>query len=113
MLCIVFGAASRRHVFLSPRNLLNIAQQISVNGVLAIGLTLVILSGGIDLSVGSVLAGGAVAASAAAVHAGPASALAAGILAAVAVGLAAGAINAAVITRLRAAPFIATLAMLA
>ncbi len=111
-LCIYFGAVSRDHIFLTKRNLLNIGQQISVNGVLAVGLTLVILSGGIDLSVGSVLAAGAVAAAAAATHA-PGAALLAGILAGVAAGLAAGAINAAVITRLRAAPFIATLAMLA
>ena len=49
--------------FLSQDNALNVLRQISVNLCLSIGMTLVILSGGIDLSVGSVLAfSGAVAA---------------------------------------------------
>ncbi|MCP5526074.1 MAG: ABC transporter permease [Verrucomicrobiales bacterium] len=42
--------------FLHPANLLDLAQQISINAILAYGLTLVILSGGIDLSVGALLA---------------------------------------------------------
>lgn len=46
----------RRSVFLTPSNLRNVADQIAVIAVLAVGLTLVILTGGIDLSVGSLLA---------------------------------------------------------
>jgi ribose transport system permease protein len=42
--------------FLLPANLLDLAQQISINAILAFGMTLVILSGGIDLSVGALLA---------------------------------------------------------
>ncbi|MGL5053517.1 MAG: ribose ABC transporter permease [Cetobacterium sp.] len=42
--------------FLSSGNILNILRQTSINSVLAIGMTLVILTGGIDLSVGSILA---------------------------------------------------------
>lgn len=42
--------------FLSPENMLDVAQQISVNAILAFGMTLVILIGGIDLSVGAVVA---------------------------------------------------------
>jgi ribose transport system permease protein len=42
--------------FLSLNNLLDLAQQISINAVLAFGMTLVILIGGIDLSVGAVVA---------------------------------------------------------
>lgn len=42
--------------FLTFSNMLNIAQQTSINAIIAIGLTFVIISGGIDLSVGSVLA---------------------------------------------------------
>jgi ribose transport system permease protein len=42
--------------FLTISNLLNVAEQTSINAVIAIGMTMVILSGGIDLSVGSVLA---------------------------------------------------------
>ncbi len=42
--------------FLTARNLLNIVRQISVMGLIAIGVTMVIITGGIDLSSGSVLA---------------------------------------------------------
>ena len=42
--------------FFSVNNLLNILRQVSINSVLAIGMTMVILTGGIDLSVGSILA---------------------------------------------------------
>src|SRR5215472_126593 len=42
--------------FLGASNLLNITEQISVNAILAYGMTLVILIGGIDLSVGAVVA---------------------------------------------------------
>ena len=45
-----------RNVFLDPSNLLNIARFASENGIIALGMTLVILTGGIDLSVGAVLA---------------------------------------------------------
>ncbi len=43
-------------VFLSVPNMLNVLRQISVNGVMAVGMTFVVMTGGIDLSVGSVLA---------------------------------------------------------
>lgn len=42
--------------FLTTNNLMNILRQVSINGMIAAGLTLVILTGGIDLSVGSILA---------------------------------------------------------
>jgi ribose/xylose/arabinose/galactoside ABC-type transport system permease subunit len=42
--------------FLTRSNLLNVLRQISINGILAIGMTFVVLTGGIDLSVGSVVA---------------------------------------------------------
>src|SRR3954451_595159 len=61
LMFIVLSAASNR--FLTRDNGLNVLRQISINLCLSIGMTLVILSGGIDLSVGSVLAlSGAVAA---------------------------------------------------
>ena len=52
------------NVFLTPPNLLNIVRFASENGIIAVGMTLVILIGGIDLSVGAVLALCAVATSA-------------------------------------------------
>ena len=42
--------------FLKGRNVANIVKQISINGILAVGMTMVIITGGIDLSVGSVVA---------------------------------------------------------
>ena len=42
--------------FLTVSNLLNIAEQTSINAIVAVGMTYVILSGGIDLSVGSIVA---------------------------------------------------------
>ncbi len=53
-LCVVLGLSS--DTFLTLRNVLNVLDQVTVVGVMAIGMTLVILIGGIDLSVGSVLA---------------------------------------------------------
>lgn len=54
VLCIFFSIASQE--FLSMNNLSNIIRQVSINGILAVGMTFVILTGGIDLSVGSVMA---------------------------------------------------------
>jgi ribose transport system permease protein len=54
VLCVAFSLAS--DYFLSVRNALNILDQITVLGILAIGMTAVIIIGGIDLSVGAVLA---------------------------------------------------------
>ena len=48
------------NIFLSPGNLSNVLRQVSNNGTVAVGMTLVILTGGIDLSVGSILALGSV-----------------------------------------------------
>lgn len=42
--------------FLTHANILNVLRQTSINSIIAIGMTLVILTGGIDLSVGSILA---------------------------------------------------------
>ena len=42
--------------FLTSGNLTNVLRQVSINGILAVGMTFVILTGGIDLSIGSVLA---------------------------------------------------------
>src|SRR3954470_12591694 len=56
--CIFFSPESSKgaNIFLKPENLANIMRQLSEIGIIAVGMTLVILTGGIDLSVGSVLA---------------------------------------------------------
>lgn len=51
---IVLSIVSRN--FLTTTNLLNVIRQIAINGILAIGMTIVCLTGGIDLSVGSIVA---------------------------------------------------------
>lgn len=117
---MVMALALLSDKFLGPENGWNILRQISVNLCLSIGMTLVILSGGIDLSVGAIL--------------GLAGAVAAGLLkdgvvlaplgvrldvtttGAIAAGLAVGAltgwINGLTITRFKLPPFVATLGML-
>src|SRR6185503_15482327 len=48
------------NIFLSPGNQADVLRQVSNNGIIAVGMTLVILTGGIDLSVGSMMALGSV-----------------------------------------------------
>jgi ribose/xylose/arabinose/galactoside ABC-type transport system permease subunit len=104
---VVLSLASPR--FLTPGNLINVVRQTSVNGIIAVGMTLVILSGGIDLSVGSILAlTGVVAASL--VTSGQAPPLA--MFSALALGFALGALNGMAVAYLRIPPFIATLGMM-
>jgi len=95
--------------FLTLSNLLNIARQVSINAILAAGMTFVILTAGIDLSVGSVLAyAGAVMAGLLASGRPLGLAIAAGL----AIGALLGLIDGVVVTRGKVQPFIATLAML-
>ncbi len=42
--------------FLSTKNLLNICRQVSMTGICAVGMTMVLLTGGIDISIGSIIA---------------------------------------------------------
>ena len=95
--------------FLSVSNLLNVMEQTSINAVIAVGMTFVILSGGIDLSVGSVLALAGVVLASALRAGGPVPvAIAAGLCA----GAACGLLNGLLITRGRLPAFIATLGMM-
>ena len=108
LLCVCFSLASEH--FLSVRNALNILDQVTVLGILAIGMTAVIIIGGIDLSVGSVLAFATMTMGWLAKEIGlplPA-AIVVGILAGGACGLVSGLL----ITVARLPAFIATLAML-
>lgn len=97
-------------VFLNPQNLLNIVRFASENGIIAIGMTLVILTGGIDLSVGAVLALCAVGTAACLMHYGLNTPMT--VLLMLALGTAVGTVNGLVTTRLRIQSFITTLAML-
>jgi ribose/xylose/arabinose/galactoside ABC-type transport system permease subunit len=90
--------------FWSPANLQNLVVAVSVEGVMVMGMTIVMIGGGFDLSIGSVLALSGVIVVEALPLGQPAAILLA-MLAAAAVGLA----NGMLITRLRVNPFIATL----
>ncbi|MEG1311754.1 MAG: ribose ABC transporter permease [Romboutsia sp.] len=93
--------------FLSSKNIFNILRQTSVNAIIAAGMTFVILTGGIDLSVGSILAiSGAVCASLLA----SGQSIIVGIIAAIVVGAIIGFLNGFAIAKGKLQPFIATLA---
>ena len=107
LLCVYLSIKSP--YFLTASNMFNVARQVSLNAIMATGMTFVIITGGIDLSVGSTLA--------------LSSCLVAGMLkrglavpAAVALGLAIGAviglINGVLVSKAHIPPFIATLGMM-
>lgn len=96
--------------FLSATNLLNVGRQSAVNMIIASGMTLVIFTGGIDLSVGSIKALAATTAIVLATHFGVNTWLS--ILVCLVVGLLFGAINGVIITKGKVPDFIATLGML-
>jgi ribose transport system permease protein len=106
LLCAGIGLLSPN--FLTPSNFINVLRQVSINGVVAIGQTLVILTGGIDLSIGSGIGvAGILVAKLQPYGVVPA------IGAALAAGLLAGLANGLIITKLRVTPFVATLGMMA
>jgi ribose transport system permease protein len=107
-LCVFLSFATDS--FLSVRNFLNILDQITVLGIMAVGMTFVILIGGIDLSVGSVMALSMMVLGYLNVEAGlPMSvAIPGGLIAAAVTGIIAGLL----ITEFKVPPFIATLAMM-
>ena len=109
VMCIVISILSDGR-FLAYRNIVNVFRQVSITGILAIGATLILITGGFDLSVGSVLAlAGVIAADMA--HPESGFPLAAVFLTAVVIGLAAGAVNGSLVAYAGAPPFIVTLGM--
>jgi galactofuranose transport system permease protein len=105
LVCVI--ATARYEAFLTPENLLNVVRQNSMLGIVALGMTFVILTGGIDLSVGSLLAlAGVIAAYLADRGLGVA------LLAAVAATAALGFVNGVIIAKARIQPFIVTLGMM-
>lgn len=107
-LCIVLAFSSE--TFLTPTNIINVFRQISINGILALGMTFVIILGGIDISVGSVMALAGVV-SARILELGPNLTVPA-ILAGVLSGGLMGIIIGFLVAKMRIAPFIASLAMM-
>ncbi|MGV8937279.1 MAG: ABC transporter permease [Allorhizobium sp.] len=108
VLMVVFSLASPN--FLQTSNVIAILQATSVNGVLAIAATLVIITGGIDLSVGTLMTFCAVIAGVVLTYWGLP--LPFGILAAIATGAASGLVSGTLIAKMKIPPFIATLGMM-
>jgi ribose transport system permease protein len=109
LLVAIGGLTLASNDFLTGNNLANLARQVSIFGILAIGQLFVILTGGIDLSVGSILAlSGAITAQLL-VSGFP---IPLSMLIGIAVGTVLGILNGLLVTRFKLPPFIATLGML-
>src|SRR2546426_4403429 len=105
--CLVLATAT--DAFLTVDNLSNVLRQNAFTAILAAGMTFVIITGGIDLSVGSIVGlSGMLCADVLVRGHG----VLAGVSAGLSVGLAVGVVNGLVITIVRIPPFIATLAMM-
>ncbi len=121
LIVLMAGFAIGEPRFLSPFNLFNVMRQVSIVGLLAIGMTFVILTAGIDLSIGSLLAFAGLAAAAidkggltnrfAASGAGESLGYGWGLalLVAIAIGMAGGYLQGFAITRLKVPAFVVTL----
>lgn len=107
LLCLALTLLSDR--FLTAANLLNVLRQATINGIIAVGMTYVILTAGIDLSVGSVLALATVVAADLMQRGLP---VPLGVLAGLGVGTLAGLVNGLLIARTGIPPFVVTLGMM-
>lgn len=109
-LLLALGLTLASERFLTADNLLNVLRQASINGIISVGMMMVILTKGIDLSVGSVLALSTVVAADLLTQGVVSPTMA--VVAAIGIGGLAGVVNGALVTFVRIPPFIATLAML-
>jgi ribose/xylose/arabinose/galactoside ABC-type transport system permease subunit len=107
LLCLALTLLSDR--FLTFSNIFNILRQSTINGIIAVGMTLVILTAGIDLSVGSILALSSVIAASLLQSGMP---VPAAIFLGLGIGAGCGLINGVTITRAKVPPFVATLGMM-
>lgn len=105
---VIFVACSiASPYFLKVRNLLNVSRQVSIIGIISIGMTFVIIIGGIDLSVGSMLALSTLIVAGMKVYGAVPS-----LLLALVITAAAGAVTGVIITKGKVQPFIVTLGMM-
>ncbi|PJN95806.1 ribose ABC transporter permease [Amaricoccus sp. HAR-UPW-R2A-40] len=108
VLLVFFSLASPN--FLQTSNILAVLQATAVNGVLAIAVTMIIITGGIDLSIGTLMTFTAVTAGVVLTNWGLP--LPVGIVVAIGMGAFCGLISGTLVTRMRIPPFIATLGMM-
>ena len=104
LICVKNG----KNTFLSTRNLMNVLRAVSENGIIAIGMTMIILLGDIDLSVGSVV--GLVSTGSAALMVNNGFGFVPTIISGIAIGAVFGLLNGLVVTRMKIQAFIVTLA---
>jgi len=113
ILLIAALSALEPNTFLTAENFFNVLSRSSVNGIMAMGMTAIIISGGIDLSVGSMMALSGMVAGLVMTKNGSlvptASLMWLGTLAGLGTGFACGLLNGGLITRLNLPPFIVTL----
>lgn len=105
LVAVVIGATFAYHDFLTWGNVRLVLTQNAPLGIVAVGMTLVIITGGFDLSVGAVYAASGTIAAMIAFH----GSVAVGLVAGIAVGAVAGAVNGFIVAKLNVNPFIATL----
>jgi ribose transport system permease protein len=112
LLCLILGIAQPT-TFLTVSNLISVLSQVSVNGMMVIGMTFVLLTGGIDISVGSVAAFTSLITAMLLVSKNPfGSNIAVALVVGIGTGVLIGATTGFVISKLRLQPFIVTLAMM-
>lgn len=104
LLCVFFSV--KNPAFISFSNIVNILRQVAITGIIAVGMTMVLVTGGIDLSVGSVVGVGTVACGMLLVAGMP---WYLALLSCLAIGFAIGIFNAFLICQLNLPPLIATL----
>jgi ribose transport system permease protein len=110
LILIVYDAIRGKMVFISANNIFNVLRQVATNLYIACGMTMIIILGGIDLSVGSIVAlSGCVTGGCIAYHNLP---LGVAILAGLAVATACGVFNGIIVSKTTIPPFIVTLAMM-
>jgi ribose/xylose/arabinose/galactoside ABC-type transport system permease subunit len=107
LLCLVLSILSDR--FLTVDNMVNVLRQSTINGIIAVGMTFVILTAGIDLSVVSILALSSVVTAAMLQSGVP---VPAAVMIGLGIGAALGLVNGLTITRASVPPFVATLGMM-
>ncbi|MDA3629012.1 ABC transporter permease [Saccharopolyspora oryzae] len=112
LLLIAFGLSLATDSFLSGTNLDNLGRQVSIYAIIAVGQLLVILTAGIDLSVGSVVGLAGVVAATAVFETTGGLPVALSVVLALIVGAGAGLINGVLVAVLRMPPFIVTLGMM-
>ena len=105
---VQLGNDSGKFIFLDGSNIINVLNQITMNAIIAIGMTLVIMVEGIDLSVGSIVAAGGVLLSI--LYADLQLAVPVGIIIVMIAGLGIGFINGIIISKLRLPAFVVTMA---